>query len=449
MASKRPAGRGGGVLAQEQKKGDAARIVRKPMATVPQETARCRRALVDVGNLVNGRAALANRHKPAVAAAERCVKAVPHLGARSRQALADVGNRISGRAAPANRQKLEVANRQKVIKLKENKRKPPEVIEISSDYEEKKVSRSQRVSRRAPVRTLTSFLLAKCSTASDGVISSPKTMQAYNIDAPDARNELAVAEYVADIYTFYRRTERIRLPLSNYMSSQAEINGRMRAILIDWIVEVQYRLMLMPESLYLTVHIIDQYLSMESVPKKELQLVGVSAMLIACKYEEIWAPLVKDLLCISDNAFSREQVLTTEKSILNRLEWNLTVPTIYMFIVRYLKAAMGNKELEHMAFFYTELALVQYSMLVYPPSVTAAAAVYAARCTLDINPLWNDILEHHTGLAESELQDCAKHLISLHLAAPDSKQKAVYKKYSSPKLGAVSLYLPAKKLLVA
>ncbi|KAL6598838.1 hypothetical protein ACP70R_046098 [Stipagrostis hirtigluma subsp. patula] len=436
MASKRPAGRGGGVLAQEQKKGDAARIVRKPMATVPQETARCRRALVDVGNLVNGRAALANRHKPAVAAAERCVKAVPHLGARSRQALADVGNRISGRAAPANRQKPEVANRQKAIKLKENKRKPPEVIEISSDSEEKKVSRSQRVSRR-------------CSTASDGVISSPKTMQAYDIDAPDARNELAVAEYVADIYTFYRSTERIRLPLSNYMSSQAEINGRMRAILIDWIVEVQYRLMLMPESLYLTVHIIDQYLSMESVPKKELQLVGVSAMLIACKYEEIWAPLVKDLLCISDNAFSREQVLTTEKSILNKLEWNLTVPTIYMFIVRYLKAAMGNKELEHMAFFYTELALVQYSMLVYPPSVTAAAAVYAARCTLDINPLWNDILEHHTGLAESELQDCAKHLISLHSAASDSKQKAVYKKYSSPKLGAVSLYLPAKKLLVA
>jgi cyclin B len=76
------------------------------------------------------------------------------------------------------------------------------------------------------------------------------------------------------------------------MSSQADINERMRAILIDWIIEVHQRLTLMPETLYLTVYIIDQYLSLESVPRKELQLVGLSAMLIACKYEEIWAPLV-------------------------------------------------------------------------------------------------------------------------------------------------------------
>lgn len=77
------------------------------------------------------------------------------------------------------------------------------------------------------------------------------------------------------------------------MVSQTEINERMRAILTDWLIEVHYRLMLMPETLYLTVYIIDQYLSLENVPRKELQLVGVSAMLIACKYEETWAPLVR------------------------------------------------------------------------------------------------------------------------------------------------------------
>ena len=76
------------------------------------------------------------------------------------------------------------------------------------------------------------------------------------------------------------------------MSSQTDINERMRAILVDWLIEVHHRLMLMPETLYLTVYIIDLYLSMENVLRKELQLVGVTAMLIACKYEEIWAPLV-------------------------------------------------------------------------------------------------------------------------------------------------------------
>ncbi|OEL26356.1 Cyclin-B1-3 [Dichanthelium oligosanthes] len=451
MASKRQAGPGAAVPAQEQKIGDAARLVRRPMPTVPKPmVARSLRALADVSNLINDRPALANRQKQVVVAAENCRKAVPQVAARSRRALADVGNLINGRPAPANRQKPLVAasdRNGKAVKLKELSKVKPEVIVISSDSEKEKkakVSGGQRIARRVP--TLTD-ILTTCSRASDGVISSPKKVQAYDIDAPDAHNELAVVEYVEDIYRFYKSTEGTCLPLSSYMSSQAEISERMRAILVDWIIEVQHRLALMPETLYLTVYIIDRYLSMESVPRKELQLVGVSAMLIACKYEEIWAPLVKDLLCLCDNAFTREQVLTKEKAILDKLHWNLTVPTMYMFIVRYLKAAMGDKEFENMAFFYSELALVQYTMLVYPPSVIAATAVYAARSTLEINPRWTDILEYHTGLTEPQLLDCARRLISFHALAPESKQKAVYRKYSNPKLGAVSLYSPSKKLL--
>ncbi|TKW12447.1 hypothetical protein SEVIR_5G036300v4 [Setaria viridis] len=453
MASKRQAGPAAAVPAQEQKIGDAARLVRRPIPTVPQQAvARSRRVLGDVGNLMNGRPALANRQKQVVVAAENCRKAVPHVAARSRRTLADIGNLINGRPAPANRQKPLVAapdRNGKAVKLKEWSKVKPEVIVISSDSEKEKkakVSGGQRVARRVPTLT---YILTTCSRASDGIISSPKKVKAYDIDAADAHNELAMVEYVEDIYRFYKSTEGTCLPLSSYMSSQAEINERMRAIVIDWIIEVQHRLILMPETLYLTVYIIDQYLSMENVPRKELQLVGVSAMLIACKYEEIWAPLVEDLLCLCDNAFTREQVLTKEKAILDKLHWNLTVPTMYMFIVRYLKAAAakGDKELENMAFFYSELALVQYTMLIYPPSVTAAAAVYAARSTLQMNPLWTDILEYHTGLTEPQLLDCARRLMSFHALAPESKQKAVYRKYSSPKLGAVSLCSPAKKLL--
>ena len=73
------------------------------------------------------------------------------------------------------------------------------------------------------------------------------------------------------------------------MDSQVEINAKMWGILIDWILEVHQKFDLMPESLYLTVYIIDMYLSLQSVLRRELQLVGVSALLIACNYEEIWA----------------------------------------------------------------------------------------------------------------------------------------------------------------
>jgi cyclin B len=78
----------------------------------------------------------------------------------------------------------------------------------------------------------------------------------------------------------------------HYIGSQPEINPKMRAILVDWLVEVAYKFGLMPESFYLTIYIIDRFLSLQAVPRRELQLVGVAAMLIACKYEEMWAPEV-------------------------------------------------------------------------------------------------------------------------------------------------------------
>lgn len=81
----------------------------------------------------------------------------------------------------------------------------------------------------------------------------------------------------------------------DYMSSQPDINVKMRSILVDWLVEVHRKFELMPETFYLTINIVDRFLSMKAVHRKELQLVGISSMLIASKYEEIWAPEVKFL----------------------------------------------------------------------------------------------------------------------------------------------------------
>ena len=93
------------------------------------------------------------------------------------------------------------------------------------------------------------------------------------------------------------------------MASQTDINDKMRAILVDWLVEVHLKFKLMPETLYLTVNLIDRFLAKKPVTRKNLQLVGVTAMLIASKYEEIWAPEVRDFVYISDKAYTREQIL--------------------------------------------------------------------------------------------------------------------------------------------
>lgn len=136
-----------------------------------------------------------------------------------------------------------------------------------------------------------------------------------DIDAADADDGLAVVEYVEDIYMFYKE---VISPCTSYFLSRAiqclsdntylvfqdesrvhdymisqPINERMRTVLVVWLIEVHDRFELTPETLYLTINIFDRYLSRKTVSRDKLQLVGISSMLIACKYEEIWAPLVE------------------------------------------------------------------------------------------------------------------------------------------------------------
>lgn len=101
------------------------------------------------------------------------------------------------------------------------------------------------------------------------------------------------------------------------MDSQPEINEKMRAILIDWLIEVHQKFELNPETLYLTINIVDRYLAVTTTSRRQLQLVGMSAMLIASKYEEIWAPKVNDFVCISDRAYTHEQVLEWKNGFLD------------------------------------------------------------------------------------------------------------------------------------
>ncbi|MFS7926325.1 putative cyclin domain-containing protein [Helianthus anomalus] len=300
---------------------------------------------------------------------------------------------------------------------------------------------------KKPSKSLTTVLTARSKVAC-GITTRPKD-PVVNIDEADINNELAEVEYVEDIYTFYKLSET-EGGLQDYMNSnsQPDLNAKMRAILIDWLIEVHRKFELMPESLYLTINIVDRYLSVRKVPRRELQLVGISALLIACKYEEIWPPEVTDLIAISDNAFPREQILTMEKAILGHLGWFLTVPTPYVFLVRYTKASVPfDTEMENMVFFLTELGLIHYSVVITTsPSKLAASAVYAARCTLKKTPAWTETLKHHTGYYEDELRDCAKTLVTFHDCASETKLKAVYRKYVNPEKGTVALFPPARDL---
>ncbi|XP_024450573.1 G2/mitotic-specific cyclin-2 isoform X4 [Populus trichocarpa] len=271
-----------------------------------------------------------------------------------------------------------------------------------------------------------------------------------DIDGCDKKNPLAVVEYVDDLYNFYKKAEISGFVASNYMEQQFDINERMRGILIDWLIEVHYKFELMEETLYLTVNLIDRFLAVQPVARKKLQLVGVTAMLLACKYEEVSVPVVEDLILISDKAYSRKEVLDMEKLMVNTLQFNLSVPTPYVFMRRFLKASQcDTKQLELLSFFIVELCLVEYDMLKFPPSLLAAAAIYTAQCTLSGTKQWSKTNEYYTSYSEEQLRECSRLMVNFHRNSGTGKLTGVHRKYSTSKFGYAVKNEPANFLLEA
>ncbi|KAJ9674958.1 hypothetical protein PVL29_024085 [Vitis rotundifolia] len=268
-----------------------------------------------------------------------------------------------------------------------------------------------------------------------------------DIDGSDNKNSLAVVEYIDEIYAHYRKTESSSCVSPDYMSQQFDINDRMRGILIDWLIEVHYKFELMDETLYLTVNLIDRFLALQPVVRKKLQLVGVTAMLLACKYEEVTVPVVEDLILISDKAYSRKEVLDMEKLMVNTLQFNMSVPTPYVFMRRFLKAAQSDKKLELLSFFIIELCLVEYEMIKFSPSLLAAAAIFTAQCTLNGSKHWSRTCEWYTRYTEEQLLECSRLMVSFHQKAGTGKLTGVHRKYSTSKFGHAAKSEPAHFLV--
>ncbi|XP_047165166.1 G2/mitotic-specific cyclin S13-7-like [Vigna umbellata] len=414
---------------------------------------RNRKALGDIGNLANVGEVEVKPNRPIT----RSFGALLHAKAQAEAAAAaatDKNNKkqvsanvaglppVSNAVAPTKRVVQKRGQRKVTVKPKPEKPIDKEAIPDKKIRKDK--TREGDDNSKKNSQAFTSVLTAR-SKAASGITNKPKE-QIIDIDAGDVDNELAAVEYIDDLYRFYKLVENENRP-HDYIDSQPEINERSRAILVNWLIEVNTKYNLSLETLYLTINIIDRFLSVKSIPRSgELQLVGISAMLMASKYEEIWAPEVKDIVCLT--TYTHEQILVMEKTILYQLEWTLTVPTPLVFLVRFIKAAVPDQELENMAHFLSELGLVHYATIMYCPSMIAASAVFAARCTLNKTPLWNETLKLHTGYLQEQLMECSRLLVSFHSMVGDEEElKVVHRKYSDPQKRAVAMLPPAKNLL--
>eukprot|EP00746_Dinoflagellata_sp_MGD_P152944 gnl/MRDRNA2_/MRDRNA2_83977_c0_seq5.p1 gnl/MRDRNA2_/MRDRNA2_83977_c0~~gnl/MRDRNA2_/MRDRNA2_83977_c0_seq5.p1 ORF type:complete len:382 (+),score=80.92 gnl/MRDRNA2_/MRDRNA2_83977_c0_seq5:93-1238(+) len=262
--------------------------------------------------------------------------------------------------------------------------------------------------------------------------------EAWTGDDADAGNAQSVSEYVQDIFKVLQKEESTDIPRPDYMETQADINPRMRAILIDWLVEVHMKYKLKAETLFLAISILDRFLAKKRVSRKKLQLVGVVSTLIAAKYEEIYPPEINDLVYICDKAYTKNEIVEMEIVVLNALEFQLRVPTAVAFLDRYGEINSCTEGHRQLVQYLAELALPSVKMIRFKPSHLAAAAIFLSNKLLKQPVPWSQTMVDQTGYTEVAIKSCAKELCMLLEGAQASNLQAVRKKFSKGKYHSVA-----------
>ena len=191
------------------------------------------------------------------------------------------------------------------------------------------------------------------------------------------------------------------------MKKQTEINESMRAILVDWLIDVHAKFKLLPETLYLTINLIDRFLTKTQGQKSKLQLVGVAALMIATKFEEIYPPTLKDLVYLTDRSYNEREIISMEYQMLTALDFDLQLTSPYRFLERYSKLSKLDSVELNLTNYILELSLLDSKMNQFVPSLLAASAIATALTYQRPEVDWEKI-EEATGFTQEQIKGCMK-----------------------------------------
>ena len=241
-------------------------------------------------------------------------------------------------------------------------------------------------------------------------------------------------EYINEIYSNLLVNEKNLKPLYGYIQNQHDINEQMRAILIDWLIEVHYKFHLKDETLYQTVFIIDSYLSMFPILRAKLQLLGIAALLISCKSQEIYYPKLFELIDITDGAYVKEELVEMENHILKILSFNIVSPTAIEFYNIVSKAFNFDQKQYFLGKYFMESSLIDYQMIKYSASVIGVSCAYVVMKFCGIN---NYKCLYSKNVIKEEcpqkvIKEAAREICHLVKNLSNSTLKAVRDKYSLP-----------------
>uniref|UniRef100_A0A8C1FHK4 Cyclin B3 n=1 Tax=Cyprinus carpio carpio TaxID=630221 RepID=A0A8C1FHK4_CYPCA len=259
-------------------------------------------------------------------------------------------------------------------------------------------------------------------------LQPPEIPPEFDIDSEHLSDSTHTVEYAKDIFDYLKSREETFV-LHDYMADQPNLNSNMRAILVDWLVEVQENFELNHETLYLAVKMTDHYLAVSQAKRESLQLIGSTAMLIASKFEERAPPCLDDFLYICDDAYKRSQLIAMEISILQALNFDINIPVPYRFLRRYAKCVNAGMDTLTLARFICELSLLEMEFVPVRASLLASACVLIALVTKDLGG-WTQCLQFHSGYSVEDLAPVVRKLHEMLISPPDSKLAVIRSKYA-------------------
>ncbi|KAF8899794.1 cyclin-like protein [Gymnopilus junonius] len=268
----------------------------------------------------------------------------------------------------------------------------------------------------------------------------PSDIQLWDdLDADDWDDPVMVSEYVAEVCVYLKEIELATLPKADYMNNQEEITWEHRGILVDWLLQLHARYNLLAESLFLCINVLDRFLASRPISISKLQLVGVASFFIATKFEETYAPSVKELVIMTEKRCTVEEILKAERYILKTLQWDLRAPGPMGWLRRGSKADDCEVQARTIAKYLLEVGLVERRLVCLVPSLLSAASLWLARLILGREE-WTPNLEHYTTYSEKELIPVASIMVEYVITNP-IQHESLYKKYAHRRYFKCSVYV--------
>ncbi len=349
-----------------------------------------------------------------------------------------------------NKQKQNInINNNIIININSNNQYEP-IMNLNSNINKNKIKETKSLSKdNSQHKTKNSKPKIK-KNETQNIINSPKKY----IKIEHIKDRQIPKDYLNIIYYNLLQEEHKGIKpmvVYNYMTDQNEISEQMRSILIDWLIDVHYKFQFRDETLFMTVLIIDRFCTIRQISRVKLQLLGIAAMMIACKHEEIDLPKMEDFLYITDNAYSKNELVKLENDILMALNFELLYPSPIKFF-EYLSVNFNfDKKAHFMGKYLMETFLLDIKYVKYKASVISCACTYIVMKFLKMEGYQESYNKKYFLLNENEdlplghgVKDCAQDICIFVDNIKNANYLSCYKKYSKKDFEKVALLIENK-----